>query len=92
MRNIVEYPITKEEIVAELKRLKQEDIDKAGLYFECGGILGPCLDEAIKCVEEHYAPKNYLEPFVFELNDGEFTRQGFIDMMEITGKFDLDEA
>jgi hypothetical protein len=57
MRNILEYPITKEEIVETLQQIKEAyvmGILHNGYY---GNMTPMILDETIKCIEENYGKR-----------------------------------
>lgn len=93
MRNLAQYPITKDEIIQALNECLEDEEKAQANDRGYGDIKGLCIKEAIRIINESDAVV-YLKPasMHFELNDGNFTRQKFIDMMEITGKFDLDES
>jgi hypothetical protein len=62
MRNILEYPITKEEIVETLLKMQEAykwDILHHGYY---GDMTPMILDEAIKCIEENYGNREEKGP------------------------------
>lgn len=52
MRNLLEYPITTEEIVAELEAVKAEWLALEGAEFRCGAMRPLLLDAAIASVKE----------------------------------------
>lgn len=94
MRNLVEYPITKEEIVQAITEALEDEEKRQANDPDYGSIKEVALQEGIKCVNEYYGIK-YLKgvPVKTEvwMEDGRFT-QKFLDHLEITGKFDLDES
>ena len=55
MRNIIQYPITTNEIVETLQRLHSETLDRYARDGVCGDMTAAVLVEAIKRIESQNA-------------------------------------
>jgi hypothetical protein len=51
MRNLLEYPITKDEIIQTLQECLEDEIKQQQQKNSCGDIKGVCLREAIRLID-----------------------------------------